>query len=63
MTTYVRDHRGDGTTVVVDSSDNTAFEIPTDDWPAIAALPNEQQRAALEDLKLRMAQLRNQEEP
>lgn len=51
MTIFVRDHRGDGTSTVVDSADNTVFEIPTSAWPAIAALPNEQQRAALEEVR------------
>lgn len=48
MTVFVRDHRGDGTSTIVDSADGTVFEIPTAEWPAIAALPNEAQRAALE---------------
>lgn len=47
MTVYVQSHRGDGTTVVVDAADNTSFVIRTSDWPAIASLPNEEQRARL----------------
>lgn len=54
MTMIVREHRGDGTSAIVDTSDNTVFEIPTASWPPIAALPNEQQRAALEDLRSRL---------
>lgn len=50
MTIYVQSHRGDGTTVVVDTADASQFVIQTRDWPAVAGLPNEEQRAALEAL-------------
>lgn len=52
MTIYVRDHRGDGTSVIVDSSDGADFVLKTGQWPMIASLPNEQQRAALERFDL-----------
>lgn len=58
MTIYVRDHRGDGTSAIVDSTDNTVFEIPTRAWPEIASLPNERQRAALEHMVIQMRQSR-----
>lgn len=52
MTIYVQSHRGDGTTVIMDAADNTAFVIRTADWPQVAALPNEQQRARLQEIQV-----------
>lgn len=64
MSIYVRDHRGDGTSVVVDSSDGKEFILKTGQWPMIARLPNEHQRAALERFVLanEQAQARKQED-
>jgi hypothetical protein len=61
MTIFLRNQREGGTHVIIDTADNTVFEIPSTEWPRIARLPNEQQRQALEDLILDMQRRKTQE--
>lgn len=51
MTIFLHSHLGDGLSLIVDTSDKAQFLIPTDEWPRIAGLPNEEQRTRLEQIK------------
>lgn len=53
MTVYIESHHGDGTSTIVDSSDKRRFTVKQADWPAIARLPNEEQRAKLVEVEIK----------
>lgn len=53
MTVYIESHHGDGTSTIVDSADKRRFTVKQADWPAIARLPNEEQRAKLVEVEIK----------